>query len=245
MFRQLYRACALILLGAFLGSQGAQAASSADDLIQGVLARADTVFSGRIKYRVTIGFPQTKEEKARGAEIVFAASGWRREDNFPVAAPARGEKGKAVEAALDIYQVVSVSHGGKSVEYRATKQQDGTFRRSANVTMAKPLMSEKTAGPPVFAGSLWLDCTREYIQQHKSRVRLLPKSVVGGIDVEIREWDVPPSDRSVVLGGYNPLMSNGGKLRLYVAPSLGFVLPRAEFVAPDGKIAMSYESVLV
>jgi hypothetical protein len=42
---------------------------------------------------------------------------------------------------------------------------------------------------------------------------------------------------------FNDLLMHGGSLRVYVAPDLGFALPRYEYVAPDGRVVTRFDAL--
>jgi hypothetical protein len=65
---------------------------------------------------------------------------------------------------------------------------------------------------------------------------------VGGIDTLAIEWDVPKAAQSRAFHSTPAPWSDEGRLRIYVASQLGFVLPQIEFVDADGRVATRFSA---
>ena len=96
--------------------------------------------------------------------------------------------------------------------------------------------------PPLFAGTFWYSTTRDFVKANAAAAKRLGPATVDGVPVEVFEWTVSPAERDKAFHGFNALTRNGGKLRLNVAPSLGHVLPRIEYVGEGGVVAAVFSA---
>jgi hypothetical protein len=212
---------AIVLLAAWQPVRAfGQTKEEVHGLVQGVLARAEAIVSGRFEYRVTFG---ATGEEASEEHNTFTLSGpsWR----------------------VDYLNTHShrVNHRDKYIVVHRTPQQDGTVRTSAAVHDAEAL-EKRTPHPPYFAGTLWYSTTVEYIRGHQEDARLAGEAVVDGTPTTILEWDVAKEDRYRAFDRISNPLDNGGILRLYVAPQLGCALPRSEDVSPAGAVVKRFDA---
>jgi hypothetical protein len=206
----------LAVMGLIAGS-----ASSATDtageiaLLDGILARSEAIISGRITYRVTNtnGFDGT-------FVFTFSGTSWRVD-----------------EPAM---QIERINHRGDFVEVHRTPQPNGTVRNSASFTTERSL-EDRRPFPPYFGGSLWYRSTVDYIRRHSKEVKAAGTAEANGFTCAILDWTVPAEDRFKAFDTIYPPLERGGVLRLYVLEKLGYVLPRADYVSPNGELAVRYE----
>jgi hypothetical protein len=198
-------------------------ADSAHSLVKGVLARCDAVFSGRLKYHMTGAF--TNKPLHHDCECLFTFS-WPSWALHYV-----DEGGGSI-----------VTHKGKRVEFaRSARDEQGNPRHIAHVAM--PMEIKATwPYPPFHAGTIWHNNTRMYISRNATRARLGGKAQLDGVAVQVIEWDVSSEDRYRAFHLIGPMLQQGGTLRLYVAPQLGFALPLIEHIAPNGKPHQRFSS---
>lgn len=217
---------------------------TASEVIRGVVARSEAFFSARMKYHLRQGFPGDKPDE-NDFRLLCSGPSWRLEYRIDVSkSPYHQADGKKLDPSplKGFYESTSLSHRGKSVTYGRTPQLDGSIRHAARIAAEMPV-KHTTPYPPVFAGTFWYDCTKQFVEKNTEKaVRKAAPSDVNGIAVHVLEWAVPEPEKYKAFHGTNDLTSKGGALRLYVAPQLGYALPRIEYVGRNGKVAASFDS---
>ncbi|MBW3541516.1 MAG: hypothetical protein KY476_14710 [Planctomycetes bacterium] len=194
-------------------------------LVAGILARGDAVSSGRMKYSVESGFRNRRPHSVIHVHFSFEADSWaRRQGKSTRPMPLRSAR---------------VSHQGKYVEYVQHPQPDGTYHHTAHIYHSRK-MAETLPYPPYFAGSVWFRSTLEYIRDNADSAALIGEEVIDGIPTRVLEWKVSQEDVYGAFFAIDNTWANGGSLRLYVAPQLGFVLPRIEQIRKAGQVACRY-----
>jgi hypothetical protein len=184
-------------------------------LVNGILTRADAVFSGRMRFH---GYcceePYREDLPTTYVEASFMKPSW-------ISRTASG--------------CVYLSHNGKSVAYVLNVQRDG--RRTATLTIGPPeeMNSSNSESIPCFAGTIWERSTVAYIKNHADEARVVERRKVNGVDTVLVEWVLSKKQSRSL--GYNDINAEGGFLRVYVAPQLGFVTPRVELCGPGGAVA--------
>ncbi len=198
-------------------------APDAQQLIDGILARSDAVFSGWMTYRYTIGREGKETVHELNVRLAFSGASWVERYSFP---------GQPESAA--------VSHNGSSLAYIPTQQKDGRVTKLAKVRPAVPMRSESKA--PVFAGSFWRLATKKYVEENRKSVVLKGPAEVNGVKAAVLEWGVPRADVYKAFGFSAPGIDSGGVLRLYVAPQLGHAMPRIDFLSKKEEVIVRYDS---
>ena len=217
------------------------------DLIQGVLARSEAVFSGRLKSRVVCGFRGKEANVDTISTLVFAGNSWRVDQAIPMAGIAERSRqnfkeGTDLSKLTGNLEIITTSHAGKFARYKATPQLDGKMAHSVWVSTQRPLRADDLETPPVFAGTFWFSCTPKFIRDNMAKAKLLPPVEVNGVQAQVLEWAVPRDDRYRAFHAVNGLTEKGGHLRVYVAPQFGYALARIECVGEGGKVAGSFDS---
>jgi hypothetical protein len=185
-------------------------------LVDGLLARSKALVSGRLAYRVT-----DSNGLEADREFVLSGTSWRVDDR--------------------VFHVERINFRGEFAEVHRTAQPDGSVRTS--VALGQEVSVEKQKPhPPYFAGSLWYRATADYIGRHKSDATFAGTADVGGISCAILDWVVSAADRFAAFSSIIPPLAEGGVLRLHVSEDLGYVLPRIDYLAPGGSLAMRFES---
>ncbi len=215
------------------------------EIVQGILARSEAVLSGQLRYHQESAFPG---EKPKGGEfqVTFSGASWRLDSKFrasdvdvKLAPSVKNPKIAATPLQSDL-ELVNLSHHGKSLDFQRTPQPDGSIRNSAAIATEKPIDSSFPS-PPVFAGSFWFPSTKEFLRQNIDKALRKPVTDVNGVKAELLEWNVPASEKFKAFHGINNLTKNGGILRLFVSPQLGYVLPRIQFLGQADKVQASFD----
>jgi len=139
---------------------------------------------------------------------------------------------------------IRLNRDGCLVEYRAethrlTEDAVTKVSRRAQFKEATPLTNLKSP-PPYWVGSLKYPSTAAFIRDNLDRVRLVGQTVIDSAETFILEWDVPTEDAGKAFCAMSDTLSkNGGVPRLYAAPTLGFALPRIEYVSVLGEVQRS------
>ena len=189
-------------------------------LIDGLLARSNTITSGRFQYHektVIAGRMVTDSDK----ESSFSGKSWA----------LREPRGGA-----------TVNHDGRLLEFWTTPQQNGTVRRSLKIDIPNSARFEDRPPPPALAGTLWHDSTRKFIADHAQADQFAGSATVHDVETRVLEWDVSAEQTGAAFHATNDLLEDGGKLRIYVAPQLGYALPRIEHVDKFGTVQTLFES---
>jgi hypothetical protein len=194
---------------------------SGDDVVAGVIARYEAVYSGRFEYHRRAGFANTGRILSADttSEFKFFDTDWLVRSGDP--------------------PLIKLNHGGGHLDIRYQRQSEGKILPS--VWIHPP--SELDAGieVPRFAGTLWYPETVAFLDQHRTKSRHVKRYEVDGAQVDVVEWLVSPRDTSA-FAVITPQLREGGILRLSVAKDRGFVLPLVEYVAPGGRVAIDFHS---
>ncbi len=186
-------------------------AGEARRFADGVVARSQAVFSGRLEYELVAGYEKSNER------LSFSGPSW------------------ALRYTNGNYHV---SHAGKYVEFIAHPQPNGRILLDATVRPERPI-DATFPSPPTFAGTFWYDDTRKFVRDHAGTVKLKGKKDIDGIETRVLEWWVGKHQLRA-FGGMGDSLLGGGTLRVYAAPRLGYALPRMEYVGKDGLIETVY-----
>lgn len=89
---------------------------------------------------------------------------------------------------------------------------------------------------------MWFKAPKEFIKSNVKSASSLGKQEVYGVPTQLVEWAVSEADRYKAFGRINVLLAKGGKLRVNVAPQLGFALPRVEHVGVGDKVQALFEA---
>ena len=189
-------------------------------LVKGVLTRFDEVHSGSIsyshKYDTEVGY--------RDCRFVFTKDGWRLEEESKV--PSETEPGKGDKT---VRFITDLNRDGRLLRLEDERTLPNVRYPKTNVVVHYP-RAMNSSSRPVRAGTIWFDSTRDFIADRAKEARLVGARDIDGVSTKIVEWTVPADDRRAFAGHYNGPISTGGKLRLFVAPELGHVLARVEYL---------------
>ena len=197
-------------------------------IVAGITSRSQAITSGRFSYTF-------KSESFRGDQPLpvvlfpelttsFSGSSW-------------------AERSPNTH-VVRINHDGYYLEFVQTPQKNGSVRPGVTLFPQRALESRKEFNaPPLFAGSFWYQQQLRYVDAHAAAFREVRKDVIHGVNVVVLEASVSAAKRGEAFHVLLPALKSGGILRLHVAPQLGFVLPRIEFLTPANQLVHSYEAV--
>ncbi|HTU27429.1 MAG TPA: hypothetical protein VMF30_18610 [Pirellulales bacterium] len=201
---------AVSLLAATSGAT--EPVSEPQALVRDVLARADAMTSGSFHYRVRCGMRGAPDAKWRGKAFTEMGDDWRLDEH--------GAE----------FTRSQINHHGRFLEMRGTMQPSGRILTGVDVEVPRRVR-EKTAlpFPPTFLGTFWDPSTAQYVRDHGSEARLGNAEVVDGIDCVVLEWSIRGSDLFNAFKSICPALSKeSGTLRVFVAPQLGYCLPRVD-----------------
>ena len=138
---------------------------------------------------------------------------------------------------------VRINHDGYFLEFVNTPQRNGSSRPGVILRPLRSLESRtELNSPPIFAGSFWYREQLRFVENHCDDFRIVGSSVVNTVPVTILELVVPMESHREAFHVILPHLKSGGLIRLYVAPQLGFVLPRIEFVTASRQVAQTYDA---
>jgi hypothetical protein len=201
-------------------------AAEVGELMTGVLNRAKSVQSGRLEYRFTFGRVGSEMSPLRQVPVrvfTFAGADWIERER---------DSGSA-----------SVSRGGCFLQYDEIQKPNGDPSRTALLQRSGTSNDwDAVNRRPRSAGTFWHTQQRKYVESHRTQIRMSDPSTIDGIDCEVCELDVPAGETTVALQVHSPSLSAGGKLRVHVAPQLGFVLPLIEVQSAMGAKVASFRS---
>ncbi len=196
-----------------------------ESIVKGTIARGEAVFSGRIEYHLKCGFAN-RQRTVRDDDyrLSFSGTSWA----------LRFSNGAA-----------HISHRGKFIAFEKAPQSDGRVDHSATIETERRIDKTRPI-PPYYAGTVWFESTKKFIRSNAASARTVGKGDVDGVPVEIIEWLV--GKEQAVSRTASPFYSldaelvKGGILLLYVAPQLGYALPRIEHVRLDGSVQARFDS---
>jgi hypothetical protein len=182
-------------------------------LVQGIIARSEAIFSGRIDYHMTSGFTDLRRTM-HDSDYHFSFSGasWA----------LRYSTGSA-----------SVSHKGKFIEHALYPQNDGRVDHSASVEL--PLsVDRRRPCPPFFAGTFWFKDTVDFVRTNAKGARLVSSAEVNGVKTEVLEWQIPIRELKAFRGvSVERRLRHPGLLRVFVAPEYGYSLLRIQHLSGE------------
>ena len=198
------------------------------ELVAGMVSRSTAIASGRIAYTF-------KSESFVGERALTPVSIPETVTSFSDSSWAERTKSS---------HLVQINHDGYFLEFVRTPQHDGSVRPGAILYPQRSLESRKQLNaPPLFAGSFWDREQLHYIEKHAGDFQIAGSSTVNAIPVTLLELAVAAESYRDAFHILLPALKSGGIIRLYVAPQLGFVLPRVEFLTPSRQVAQSYDSI--
>ena len=207
------------------------AQNSPPTAVQGAIARMEAVFSGRITCHHLVGSKSNLD--ALYYDLTFSGNSWKKaytQDISEVRNSSPLQKG--------MLEIVTVSHKGRTIEYQLCPQQDGRDSKIADVKTGEiEMLGNQLPIFPQYAGTFWFARTLKYVKEHQAEAKYVRVDKVDGIDVVVYDWPVSKADKYSAFQSISHLLEEGGTLRAYIAPSLGYMLPKLEHLTTNGKVA--------
>lgn len=233
----------------FVAGPSSWAGDPASTEMEQVVGRMGAVFSGRYQYKLITSAEQLKTLPRY--EFTFSAGSWKRvgrvvaaelPEEVPDILLKRGYDPKKLPPRPGDDVRVELSHKGRYLVYKETPQHDGTMRHSSNVGPGE--QSASHGAPPLvhLLGAGWLECTHPFVAANRGRAVEREGKRVNGVDTRVFEIPVSEADKYKAFNGVNDVTNGGGVLRLYVAPQLGYVVPRLEQVGKEGRVGATYDA---
>ena len=241
-------ACSRVHVGLFAGVCAPQGPSEPESDIDAILARASALFSGRLRYTVNSGFIIPKiQYPAKEFELTFSGTSWLlkqrvKASDVPVMVHENGKEKETYPPREGFLEKDRLSHQGRYIVFNVSPQVNRPEMYSARITYEKEEPNPPWPRQPRYLGSIWDECTRQFIERQKGKAVRRETADINGLRCQVFEWVVPPSEKYKAFQSVNKLVENGGWLRLYAFPEYGYVLPRIEFLGKDRALFKSYES---
>jgi hypothetical protein len=186
-------------------------AAEVDDLLSGLLARDQAWTSGRVKWtfndslRLKQGVGTRIELKPRF--LSFQGEDW-------AVGGARYRDGGGIN---DWGHPVNASYDGWSAVWPKT------FPHPTSIQSQNPI-------PPTWAGGIFDRDAALWIRHNVDRFTLIGEEIVNEIPTKILEAHLTSSDeiKLFIKKGHPTLLGEKGRVRLYIAPTLGHALPRLD-----------------
>lgn len=235
-------------LVSYLPPVRAQPESNRQDVEQ-MLARVNMLHSGVFQYGLTA--KHDKYTRPPPYELAFSGGSWMKTSRLPAdEIPLVDSTGKPMERPKQKRQgdsvMKTVNHKGKYAVYQENPQFSGEVKKDVVVkALDVPLSSTANSSfqPPINqVGTGWNATTVAYIAAHLSGAEAKGTKEVNGYSTRVYEWKVPKSEVFQAFEEATDLSRNGGVLRVYIAPDLGYVVPLLECVGTDGQVAKSYSA---
>jgi len=146
---------------------------------------------------------------------------------------------------------LTISHAGRTVDLGKSPFVPPGSATNMMISHAKPWwsrslplpswVSQAQPLPPLKAGTIWYDGTRQFIAEHRRDARLGDGEEINGVAVQRLEWTVAADELSA-FQEWNQMLEQGGLLRLYVADELAGALPRMEYVDRFGTVQATFDA---
>lgn len=228
------KAAALLLMPLAAGraeTPGERSTSPADlrvpDLVDGMLARAEAIYSGHFTAIRSTGFRAHPKSRASRGPYTFSLSGddWARRTTWDAGS-----------------LVVNRNHQTMRL-WRNPPDSEGTRHHGALFgPPTAPRLAEGNTSP-FYAGTFWSDDMLGFVRRHRGDARHTGRREVAGAITDVLEWEISADQRHEVMKSSNPLIvGRGGILRVYIAEHLGYALPLIERVNPENITACAFES---
>jgi hypothetical protein len=200
--------------------------ASVDALLTGAVTRARSVTSGHMTHSFVTGLVEstTPPRQLPTKDLWFSGQDW-------------------IELIQGTGPADITIHRERFLfRYNETRQPDGSTWREAILSPPDALAVGQENLRPWFAGTFWHPEQLTYVDLHRERFRIVAERTVEGAACVVCEADVPAEDITPHLREPNPLLMAGGRLRLHIAPQLGFAMPQIEIYAPNGRQVVAYTS---
>ncbi len=220
-----------LLIALFSRTDNAAADRSSDHLIDGVVSRSSAVYQGQFTFRVT---------EQRG--IAGSALQLVRSDNYALTIA-----GTDWLLRYDKSPNRIMTRDGSTVRYYEAHSPEGAEQHGLHIDA--PLSIDAARGSNVVYtvprhGTFWYPEQTLFVDAQRQQAQSRGDEFVSGIRVHVLQWQVSANDFDEGFLVIPPSIAEQrkGLLRIYVAPDLGYALPRIEYCTLDGRVAKQIES---
>lgn len=227
------RALAVVLAASMISPCAVRhcaAQPTTDEMLDAIVARGATIFSARIEFEVTSIIKRGEREVVdQSDQYVLTISGddWilRYDDspNFTM---------NFNDSSIRFYQTESEKTGiYRSLQMSAPETIDDALGSSYAFSVARH-------------GTLWYRRQIEFVDRQRHRAKQQPGKPIDGHSTFVFQWRVGEMDLddAIVVVPQSIRKDLAGYLKLYAAPSLGYALPRIDYVTIDGQLTRRIES---
>jgi len=226
----------------------AQGPPNTESEIDAILARSRAVFSGRLRYTVNSGFIVQKiQEPAEEFELIFSGGSSLlklrvKASEVPLGVNENGKLKITYPPREGFLEKDTLSHQGRHIVFNVNPQVNRPVFYSARITYEKEEANPPWPRQPLYLGSIWDECTRQFIERVKGKAVRRETAEINGLRCQVFEWVVSAKEKYNAFHSINQLVEEGGWLRLSVFPEYGYVLSRIEFLGKERALFASYES---
>lgn len=219
--------CTLLAAGREVSSDadiGAPRIAGGDN-VEGVMSRAESFVSGSFAYRLRWGHrPDDEPLYDGGGRYAFMGDSWTHWF--------LNKEGQFVNPTM--------THEGRHLILSGTPQRDsGTMAHSLQIR-EELTRQFRFSDPHTYAfnvGTILFPHTIAFIRSHVSEAQYIGTDTVDGSPVQVLEWSVPSTDIAAFVMLLPAITNEGGLIRVFTSPELGFAIPKYQCTGPDGTIA--------
>lgn len=202
-----------------------------DELIDGVVARATAVYQAQVDFTMT----EKQQPVTDAAQEV-------RSDRYALSMAGPDWLLRYADSPNLI-----MKHDDVTLRYYETESRSGSINRSLHIDAPRTLdhaAGDNAAYTSLRHGSFWYPSQVTYVDRHRATAQFIEEQTVAGVRAYALQWEVPGTDFDEAFLIIPPQIANQGQglLRIYVAPDLGYALPRIEYRSVDNQVVKQFES---
>ena len=207
------------------------------------ITRTNAVFSGQFQYEVSIG--KDVGNRADAYTLTFSGPSWKKRayrdfstipQGFSKELLRQGINESTAPPVTGMAEKIVISHNGREIEYYSTPQPDGVIRKSARVVTGESDMAAQQPPLPQFYGTFVFPETRKFVIANQSNAVRKGVDKINGHEVVTYDLHVPESESCRAFRSVNSTTENGGTLRVFIAPHLGYLITRIEHIGVSGVV---------
>jgi len=194
------------------------AADVCTDLVLGAIGRYHALTSGRITFKYIMD--QRSYNREEISDFVFEGN------NYSERLQKDNRDGRTT---------AMINYEGAYYEYKKRVSDPGTSHEELagchlEIRQSKPFWEGANYGnkPPIYAGSFWHNRQPKIFEENIDLFVSKGETQVNGINVHICEIAID-EENLIWFGGFRAELGTGGKIRLFIAPDYGYVIPRIEY----------------
>jgi len=199
-------------------------ADEAKNLVEGAVLRRDALTSGKLIYTYE-SLPRKPTSFPKSVKIyLFSYLNWS-------------------SKTKDLPQTTASVNDG-SFTYFERPLKEGQEIPIAGIQINAPVLYENKKHinkAPVFAGSFWVSRMALFAKEHAKDYKVVGTKNINGINTKICEIQVPKAlAGQAFVKQQVGRTTEGGKIRLYIAPQHGYVMPLIEYFDIKNNLCMSF-----